>query len=111
MFYNLRYENVVFFFGVLFVEDTVLFVAEADAGETMFYIHTKVTIIDIANVSPNMGAKHSMKNSITRSKAFIALFSLVPDIVPIVTITHVSEVGAVFAVLEALTKERLVGVF
>jgi hypothetical protein len=35
MFYNLGYEFVILFFGVLFVEDAILFVAKSNAAETM----------------------------------------------------------------------------
>jgi hypothetical protein len=42
MFYDLWYKYFIFFFGILFVKDTVLFIAETDASEE---VGGRITIV------------------------------------------------------------------
>ena len=44
MFYDTRNEYFIFFFGILFVENTIGFVAETDASEA---VNTIITLIEI----------------------------------------------------------------
>lgn len=57
---NLRHRQLIFFFSILFIEDTVFFATKTDTSEAVMTISHEVTIVTFLDISPEIERTETM---------------------------------------------------
>ena len=95
MFYDLRDENVVFLFGILFIEDTVLFVLESYTSETILNIpYAIITIEEITDIIVTFETEINILSISSYRDRSISTFYI---------ISIIKHIHAIFRIIEKIT--------
>lgn len=111
MFNNFWNESLVLLFCVLFIEDAILFISEADAADEVFASESRLhAVIEVREIIITMRTKKRMKNISADSHALVELLGAISEADYIIRIiTHI-ELRAVFYIFARRRVEAVLSI-
>ena len=95
---DLGYCQLIFFFAILCIEDTVFLVLESHTSEAVIAADALITIGNIFGISSTFSTEEDIVGIFTDGHRFINIFAInSPDIV-VVAILGIVETGGVFEI-------------
>ena len=95
-FYYLRNEIFVFFFRILFIEDTVLCILKSDTSEALMYvIHAVGRVNKVTRICPTAETKSESTRSFSDLMTFVHLVKTISPLIDIHTHSCISKVRSI----------------